>query len=64
MWGRAGRNDISRRRSVDGIAFVIEPLIGTETIRDAAFLQIVRRHFDTDPVPGEDADTVDTHTTG
>lgn len=45
----------------DRIAVFIEALIGAEAIRNPPFLQIIRRHFHTNLVTGEDAYAVDAH---
>jgi hypothetical protein len=54
-WRRRGRS-IHDRRSVFG-----KPLIGAEPVNDPTFLQIIRSHFHSNLVSGENVHAVDPH---
>jgi hypothetical protein len=41
-----------------------ERLVGSETVRDPAFLQIIRRHFDSHAISGQDVHPIDAHASG
>jgi hypothetical protein len=59
-----GRRSIGRVGIHNGVTFRIEPLVGSEAIGNAPFLQIIRCHFHTDLVSREDMHAVNAHSTG
>lgn len=56
---RSGRRRRGKNLPVGG-----NLLVTTEAIHDSALLQIIRRHFHTNPVSGEDMHAIHAHATG